>query len=93
MCNLLRIELWQTLCGLKLCICLCTSSSFGAGTANGFDLFLQDKNGQGHDALISTRNQLLGMAGQDPNLVGVRPNGQENAPQYQLHIDHANCEL
>lgn len=59
------------------------------GTANGFDLFLQDKNGQGHDALIAARNQLLGMAAQDPNLVGVRPNGQEDAPQYQLHIDHA----
>ncbi len=59
------------------------------GTANGFDLFLQDKNGQGHDALIAARNQLLGMAAQEPNLVGVRPNGQEDAPQYQLHIDHA----
>ncbi|MCL2915144.1 efflux RND transporter permease subunit [Shewanella corallii] len=59
------------------------------GTANGFDLFLQDKNGQGHDALIAARNQLLGMAAQDKNLVGVRPNGQEDAPQYQLHIDHA----
>ncbi|MCF1428819.1 MAG: efflux RND transporter permease subunit [Shewanella sp.] len=59
------------------------------GTANGFDLFLQDKNGQGHDALLAARNQLLGMAAQDKNLVGVRPNGQEDAPQYQLHIDHA----
>ncbi|GIU27462.1 efflux RND transporter permease subunit [Shewanella sp. MBTL60-007] len=58
------------------------------GTAGGFDLFLQDKNGQGHDALIAARNQLLGMAGQDPNLVGVRPNGQEDAPQYKLHVDH-----
>ncbi|MGI2258513.1 efflux RND transporter permease subunit [Shewanella sp. GXUN23E] len=58
------------------------------GTANGFDMFLQDKNGQGHDALIAARNQLLGMAAQDKNLVGVRPNGQEDAPQYQLHIDH-----
>ena len=59
------------------------------GTANGFDFFLQDKNGQGHDALIAARNQLLGMARQDPNLVGVRPNGQEDAPQYQLHVDHS----
>ena len=59
------------------------------GTAGGFDLFLQDKNGQGHDALIAARNQLLGMAGQDPNLVGVRPNGQEDAPQYKLNVDHA----
>lgn len=59
------------------------------GTANGFDLYLQDKNGQGHDKLLAARNQLLGMAAQNPNLVGVRPNGQEDAPIYQLHIDHA----
>ncbi|QDF65340.1 efflux RND transporter permease subunit [Shewanella sp. SNU WT4] len=58
------------------------------GTANGFDMYLQDKSGQGHDALIAARNQLLGMAAQDPSLMGVRPNGQEDAPQYQLHIDH-----
>ncbi|TKB49878.1 efflux RND transporter permease subunit [Ferrimonas sediminicola] len=58
------------------------------GTANGFDLYLQDKGGKGHDALIQARNQLLGMANQDPSLVGVRPNGQEDAPQYQLDIDH-----
>ncbi|SDJ96116.1 multidrug efflux pump [Ferrimonas sediminum] len=58
------------------------------GTANGFDLYLQDKNGQGHEALMAARNQLLGLAAQNPNLVGVRPNGQEDAPQYQLHIDH-----
>ncbi|CAH0535674.1 putative efflux pump membrane transporter TtgB [Vibrio stylophorae] len=59
------------------------------GTADGFDLYLQDKNGQGHDALINARNQMLGMAAQNPKLVGVRPNGQEDAPIYQLHIDHA----
>ncbi|ANU39098.1 efflux RND transporter permease subunit [Vibrio scophthalmi] len=58
------------------------------GTAGGFDFYLQDRSGNGHDALIAARNQLLGMAGQDPNLVGVRPNGQEEAPIYQLHIDH-----
>ncbi|MCE2594527.1 efflux RND transporter permease subunit [Motilimonas cestriensis] len=59
------------------------------GTANGFDLYLQDKNGLGHDALLAARNQLLGMAMQNPNLVGVRPNGQEDAPMYQIDIDHA----
>ncbi|PST67197.1 efflux RND transporter permease subunit [Shewanella algae] len=59
------------------------------GTANGFDLFLQDRSGQGHEKLVQARNQLLGMSAQNPNLVGVRPNGQEDAPMYQLHIDHA----
>ncbi len=59
------------------------------GTANGFDLYLQDRNGQGHEKLIEARNMLLGMAAQNPNLVGVRPNGQEDAPMYQIHVDHA----
>ncbi|ENM5772026.1 efflux RND transporter permease subunit [Vibrio mimicus] len=59
------------------------------GTASGFNFYLQDRNGQGHDALIRARNQLLGMAAQDPNLIGVRPNGQEDASLYQLHIDHS----
>ncbi|MCL1063025.1 efflux RND transporter permease subunit [Shewanella benthica] len=59
------------------------------GTANGFDLYLQDRNGQGHDKLVEARNMLLGLASQNPNLIGVRPNGQEDAPMYQVHIDQA----
>ena len=59
------------------------------GTANGFDFYLQDRNGQGHEKLLEARNMLLGMAAQNPNLVGVRPNGQEDAPMYRIKIDHA----
>ena len=59
------------------------------GTANGFDFYLQDRNGQGHDKLVEARNMLLGLASQNPNLTGVRPNGQEDAPMYQIHIDQA----
>lgn len=57
------------------------------GTANGFDLRLTDNAALGHDALIAARNQLLGLAGQDPRLIGVRPNGLSDAPQYKLDID------
>ncbi|MCG9698101.1 efflux RND transporter permease subunit [Shewanella sp. Isolate11] len=59
------------------------------GTANGFDFYLQDKNGQGHEKLLEARNMMLGMAAQNPNLVGVRPNGQEDAPMFKIDIDHA----
>ncbi|MEI6894423.1 MAG: efflux RND transporter permease subunit [Colwellia sp.] len=59
------------------------------GTANGFDFYLQDRNGQGHDKLMEARNILLGLASKNPNLTGVRPNGQEDAPMYKVHIDHA----
>src|SRR5476649_691471 len=57
------------------------------GNATGFDLQLQDEGGVGHDALIAARNQLLGMAAQNPVMVGVRPNGQEDTPQYKIDID------
>jgi len=57
------------------------------GTSGGFTVELQDLSGLGHDALLSARNQLLGMAGKDPRLVGVRPNGQEDTPQLKLDID------
>jgi len=61
------------------------------GNASGFDLYLQDRAGLGHAALMQARNQLLGMAAKDPRLVGVRPNGQEDTPQYQLDIDNAKA--
>jgi len=57
------------------------------GQANGFDLQLQDRGGLGHDKLMEARNQLLGMAMQNPKLVAVRPNGQEDTPQFKLDID------
>nr|WP_321383005.1 efflux RND transporter permease subunit [uncultured Vibrio sp.] len=59
------------------------------GNATGFDFYLQDSLNQGHDALVAAQGQLLGMAAQNPNLVGVRPNGQSDAPMYQVHVDHA----
>ena len=61
------------------------------GNANGFDLYLQDQANLGHDAMMAARNQLLGMASQDPRLVGVRPNGLEDMPQFQVNIDHAKA--
>ena len=57
------------------------------GTAKGFDFQLQDRSGLGHDALMAARNQLLGMAAQDPRLANVRPNGMEDVPEYRLDID------
>ncbi|MCB5208163.1 efflux RND transporter permease subunit [Methylovorus mays] len=61
------------------------------GNATGFDLQLQDRAGVGHDVLMQARNQMLGMASANPALVGVRPNGQEDSPQYKLDIDRAKA--
>ena len=57
------------------------------GVANGFDLQLQDRGGVGHEKLMEARNQLLGMAMKDPKLTAVRPNGQDDSPQFKLDID------
>lgn len=57
------------------------------GTASGFDFQLQDLGGHGHEKLTAARNQLLGLAAQDPRLMGVRPNGLEDTPQFKIDID------
>jgi len=61
------------------------------GTSTGFNVQLQDRAGLGHDALIAARNQFLGMAAQDKRLVGVRPNGQEDVPEFLIEVDHAKA--
>jgi len=57
------------------------------GTASGFTFRLQDRGGNGREALIAARNQLLGAAAQSKVLAQVRPDGLEDAPQLQLDID------
>jgi multidrug efflux pump len=57
------------------------------GTASGFSFRLQDRGGNGHEALVAARNQLLGLASQSKVLAQVRPDGLEDAPQLQVDID------
>lgn len=57
------------------------------GTSSGFNLRIQDLGGLGYETLIQARNQFLGLAAQDKRLVGVRPNGQEDNPQFKLDIN------
>ncbi|WP_296250418.1 efflux RND transporter permease subunit [Pseudomonas sp. UBA4194] len=57
------------------------------GNASGFDFYLQDQGGVGHEKLLEARNQFLGMAAQSKVLAGVRPNGLNDEPQYQLTVD------
>jgi len=57
------------------------------GTSAGFVFFLKDNANLGHDALTAARNQFLGMAAQNKLLANVRPNGQNDTPQFRLDID------
>ncbi len=57
------------------------------GVASGFTFKLQDRLGVGREALVTGRNQLLGAASRSSLLTGVRPEGQEDAPQLRVQID------
>lgn len=62
------------------------------GTASGFNLYLQDRGGLGHEGLLDARNQLLGMAAQEPSLTGVRPNGLEDTAQLRIDVDYEKAK-
>ncbi|ERK10903.1 RND efflux system, inner membrane transporter CmeB [Serratia fonticola AU-P3(3)] len=63
------------------------------GTATGFDFQLIDQANLGHEKLTAARNQLLGMAAEHPDLlVGVRPNGLEDTPQFKLIVDQEKAQ-
>ncbi|MBK0124298.1 efflux RND transporter permease subunit [Pantoea sp. S61] len=63
------------------------------GNATGFDFMLTDQGNLGHEKLTAARNQLFGMIAQHPDtLVGVRPNGMEDTPQYKLIIDQEKAQ-
>lgn len=61
------------------------------GVSAGFNLQLKDAAGNGHEKLTMARNIVLGEAAKDPRLMGVRPNGQEDTPQYRILIDQAQA--
>jgi multidrug efflux pump len=64
----------------------------GLSQFGGFDMFLQDRAGQGRTALADARNALLGAAAKDPTLQAVRPNTLEDAPQLQLNVDRVQAQ-
>ncbi|NLH83257.1 MAG: efflux RND transporter permease subunit [Phyllobacteriaceae bacterium] len=57
------------------------------GSSSGFDFYLQDTTGAGHEKLIEMRNRILGGAAKSPLLFGTRPNGQEDTPQFAIDVD------
>ncbi|HOY22946.1 MAG TPA: efflux RND transporter permease subunit [Cellvibrio sp.] len=57
------------------------------GTSTGFNLQMQDLGGLGREAMLNARGQFMGLASKDPRLVGVRPNGQDDTPQFKLDVN------
>jgi len=64
----------------------------GLGQFGGFDMYLQDRSGQGRAALGQALGQLLGTAGKNPALTGVRPNTLADAPQLKLDVDRVQAQ-
>jgi len=64
----------------------------GLGRFGGFDFRLEDRAGLGRDQLLKARNILLGDAGKNPVLAGVRPNQLEDAPEVQLKVDRLKAK-
>ncbi len=58
------------------------------GTATGFDLYLQDNAGAGHEMLTKVRQDYVYAAQQSPLLMQVRSNGMDDAPQFKLELDY-----
>jgi multidrug efflux pump len=61
----------------------------GLGNASGFEMWLQDAEGQGTAALTAARKDLLAQAADEPRLGQVRFNGLEDTPQLKVKVDDA----
>jgi multidrug efflux pump len=61
------------------------------GTSSGFSMKIQSRGGADMAALMSVRDQMLAEASKSPLLVGVRPEGQPDAPQLYLDIDRVRA--
>ncbi|MHC8351523.1 multidrug efflux RND transporter permease subunit [Pseudomonas sp. RT4P38] len=64
----------------------------GLGTSNGFELRLQDLAGQGHEALLKARTQLLEAAKASPVIDYLMEDGLADAPQINVSIDREKAE-
>lgn len=58
------------------------------GTATGFDMYLQDNGGAGHEMLTKVRQDYVYAAQQSPLLMQVRANGMDDTPQFKLDLDY-----
>jgi multidrug efflux pump subunit AcrB len=67
---------------------LCAAGRVGIGHGDRFRRAPRwIRAGLGHETLMNSRNQLLGMSMQNPVLPKVRPNGLDDTPMYQIDID------
>jgi len=66
---------------------LSPSAVRGLGQSSGFELWMQDVEGKGRDALLAAQSAVLKEATADSSLAAVRLNGLEDKSQLQVNID------
>jgi multidrug efflux pump len=64
----------------------------GLSTTGGFELYVQDRTGQGVAALTAATNRLVEAASKRPELAGVRTSFDPNIPQYKLDLDREKAK-
>ena len=63
----------------------------GLGANAGFNFFLKDINGLGHEALVKARDQALQLLAARKDVANVRSNNLEDTPQFAVDIDDARA--
>ena len=64
----------------------------GLGQFGGFDMYLQDRAGNGRDTLAVAQNSFLKSANASPILINVRANNLDDAPRLDLAVDRVQAE-
>ena len=64
----------------------------GLGQFGGFDFFLEDHAGQGHEALMAAQQTLLGRAAQNPNVTNVTSSTLGDAPRLGMRVDRVQAQ-
>jgi multidrug efflux pump len=64
----------------------------GLGQFGGFDFYLEDRGGQGHQGLLAAQGTLMQKASQSKILANVRPNSLEPAPQLRMTLDRVQAQ-
>jgi gold/copper resistance efflux pump len=65
----------------------------GLGNVGGFKLQIQDRNGQGYEALAAATAKLVGAASSDKRVAGLFSGFQVNVPQIDVDIDRTQAKL
>ncbi|MGF6573627.1 multidrug efflux pump [Paraburkholderia sp. GAS333] len=62
------------------------------GNSEGFDMYLQDSQSRGHEALMAAFGKFMAQAKKDPVLTNVRLNGMYDEPQFHFNVDEQKAQ-